>query len=356
LSSIAAGGSAPKTLVYKAYRQDWLDRRREEVLEPDLPIVDAHHHLYERPRPRYMLEELLADTSAGHNIVATVCMESSSMYRAAGPEHLKTVGETEFVNGVAAMAASGAYGPARLCAAIVGRVLLNTDTGLLRETLEGHIRAGNGRFRGVRQVAFWDEDPNVQPPNPERIPHLLARPDFRAGFALLEPLGLSFDVWVGFAQLDEAIALARDFPGTSMVMNHVGGPISIGRYAGRRDEVFTQWRSYMETLSRCPNVTMKLGGMGMRLFGFALDDQPDPPSSEQLAELWRPYMDTLIQLFGPKRCMFESNFPVDKGAFSYPVVWNAFKRIASGYSTEEKGRLFAGTAIDVYRIDLPSCD
>ena len=353
LPPLPGGRSAPKTLVYSAYRQDWLDRHHEQPLEPDLPIVDSHHHLFEQPRPRYMLEEQLADINSGHRIVATVFMQSSSMYRADGPEHLRLVGEVEFVNGYAAMAASGVYGPARLCAAIVGGARLDQDIGLAREALEAQIRAGNGRFRGVRQVAFWDADPNVQLPLPDRIPHLLADARFRTGFALLAPLGLSFDAWVSFAQLDEAISLARDFPGTSIVMNHVGGPISIGRFAGKREEVFREWRVKMEELARCPNVTMKLGGMAMRLFGFGFDEQPEPPTSEQLAEAWRPYMDTAIQLFGPQRCMFESNFPVDKGGCSFVVVWNAFKRITANYADAEKRSMFAGTAIEVYKLDLP---
>ena len=338
---------------YTAYRQDWLDRHVEEALDPTLPIIDTHHHLYERPRPLYLFEQLLADTRSGHHIAATVFVDCNSMYRVDGPEHLRCVGETEFANGYAAMSASGVYGPIRLCAGIVSFGNLHLGATLARETLEAQVRAGNGRFRGVRQMSTWDPDPVVQPPLPTRPPGLLLDKTFREGFAELAPLGLSFDSYLIHPQLVELIDLARSFPDTRIVLNHIGTPAAIGRFASQRAEVFKEWSASMHELARCHNVSVKIGGMGLRIMGFGLQEREEPPTSQDLATLWQPYVESVIQTFGPDRCMFESNFPPDRGAYSYGVVWNAFKRLSAGYSAEERRLLFAGTAARVYRLDVP---
>ena len=340
-------------LAYVAYRQEWLDLHREEAIEPALPIVDAHHHLYEKPRPRYLFADLLADAACGHNIVATVYMQSLSMYRQDGPEHLRSVGETEFANGYAAMAASGVYGPVRACAGIVGLGQLDIEPAKVGEALDAHIRAGNGRFRGVRHITFWDADPRVQPPSPDRTPGMLGDARFRAGFALLAPRRLSFDAYVCFPQLPELADLARRFPGTAIVLNHLGGPVGAGPYAAR-DAVFEQWSASLRDLARLPNVAVKIGGLGMRVMGFAFHDRDVPPTSMELAEAWKPWVEETIQSFGPGRCMFESNFPPDRGSFSYGVLWNAFKRLAVGYAAHERAELFSGTAARVYRLNLPA--
>lgn len=340
--------------AYVPYRQDWLDRHREEAIDPALPIVDPHHHFYDRPRPRFMFDDLLADTRQGHNIVATVYVESASMYRADGPEHLRCVGEVEFVNGYAAMSASGNYGDSRFCAGIVGGGKLNIGADKVRETLEALIRAGNGRLRGIRNSSTWDADPEVQPPTPDRPPGLLLDPRFREGFALLAPLGLSFDAYLYHPQIGDLADLARAFPGTGIVLNHIGAPLGLGVYASRREEVFKQWGASIRELAHCPNVTVKLGGLGMRMMGFDFHARENPPTSEQLAGAWKPYIETVIQAFGPERCMFESNFPPDRGSCSYGVMWNAFKRIAAGYADPERRHLFAGTAARIYRLDLPA--
>jgi L-fuconolactonase len=331
-------------------RQEWLDRRVEEILAPDLPIVDPHHHLWDRPGWRYLLDELLADLNSGHNIVATVFLQCRAMHRAGGPEPLRPVGETEFVNGVAAMSASGGFGPTRVCAGIVGHADLTLGAPV-REVLEAHLRAGGDRFRGIRHSNAWDA--SVPRPTNAPRPDLLAEADFRAGFAQLAPLGLSFDAWLYHPQIPELTALARAFPDTPIVLNHVGGPLGLGAYAGRRAEMIAAWSASIRDLATCPNVSVKLGGLGMPLTGLGFHEQAEPPSSERLAEASRPYFETCIAAFGTDRCMFESNFPVDKESFSYAVYWNACKRLTQGASATEKAALFSGSAARFYRIALP---
>jgi len=330
-------------------RQEWLDRRIEEILEPDLPIVDPHHHLWDRPGWRYLLDELLADLNSGHRIVATVFLQCGAMHRATGDVALRPVGETEFVNGVAAMGASGGYGPTQVCAGIVGHADLRLGVGV-DAVLEAHLRAGGGRFRGIRHGAARN-DTRPLPANAP-LPGLLADADFRAGFARLAPLGLSFDAWLHHAQIDALTALARAFPNTAIVLDHVGGPLGTGPYAGRREAEFARWTTSVRALATCPNVSVKLGGLGMPFTNLGLHDGPEPPSSEQLAAASRPYFEACIAAFGPDRCMFESNFPVDKESFSYAVYWNACKRLTHGASADEKAALFRRTAARFYRLEL----
>jgi L-fuconolactonase len=334
-------------------RNDWLARHQEAILEPELPIVDPHHHLVERPETgRYLLPELLTDTNSGHNIVATVYLEWLSMYRATGPAEMKPVGEVEFANGVAAMAASGTYGKTQVCAGIVGLADLSLG-GAVEQVLEAEIEAGGckgGRFKGIRYISATDPDQAAWGSPVTRPPGMLMQPKVREGFAKLAPLGLVFDAFMFHPQLGDLIDLARAFPQTPIVLDHVGGAIGLGRYKGKRDEVFAEWSGRIKELAGCPNVYVKLGGLGMRVFGFDVHEQPEPPSSEKLAGLWRPYTETCIAAFGAERCMFESNFPVDKGSGSYQVFWNAFKRIAAGCSPSEKTALFSGTASKFYRL------
>jgi len=331
-------------------RQDWLDRRREEIIEPDLPIVDPHHHLVDRPETgRYLLPELLADIATGHNITATVYLEWLSMYRAQGAAERRPVGEIEFANGVAAMAASGTYGKPRVCAGIVGYADLALGAPV-ETVLEAMIAAGGGRFRGIRFITASHPDQAAWGSAIIRPAGLLMAPKVREGFARLAPLGLSFDAWMYHTQLSELVDLARAFPATPIVLDHVGGAIGLGPYAGKRDEVFAEWSGRIRELAQCPNVHIKLGGLGMRMFGFDMHNGELPPSSEELAAAWRPYIETCIAAFGSERAMFESNFPVDKGSCSYTALWNAFKRIAAGYSAAEKAALFAGTASNFYKL------
>ena len=331
-------------------RADWLALRREGILEPELPIVDPHHHLVDRANTgRYLLDDLLADTGSGHNIAATVYLEWLSMYRVAGPAEMRPVGEVEFANGVAAMTASGLYGKTLVCAGIVAYADLLLGAAV-EPALEAMITAGGGRFRGIRYISASHPEEAARGSSVNRPAGLLMDPKVREGFARLHRLGLSFDAWMYHTQLGELIDLARAFPETPIVLDHVGGPIGLGPYAGKRDDVFAAWKASIGELARCPNAYIKLGGLGMRLFGFDVQDGEMPPSSEQLATLWRPYIETCIAAFGPDRAMFESNFPVDKGSGSYHVFWNAFKRIAAGCSAAEKTALFSGTASRFYRL------
>ena len=336
---------------YLPVRPDWLARVQEPILEPALPIIDAHHHLWDRPGFRYMVDDLLADCATGHNIVATLFMQCQVMYRADGPAAMKPVGEVEFVNGMAAIGAARQYGPTQICAAIIGHANLSLGAAV-RAVLEAEIQAGNGRFRGIRHLSAWDADASLLNPRSAPLPDLMMTAAFREGFAALAPLGLSYDAFVFHPQLPEVLDLARSFPQTRIILNHVGTPVGAGRHAGRRDAIFPGWQRDVRAIAACPNVTVKLGGLAMRTVGFDFPDQPDPPTSEQAAAAWRPYIETCIEAFGPARCMFESNFPVDKGGVSYPVCWNAFKRLASGASATEKAALFSGTAARVYNVPL----
>jgi predicted TIM-barrel fold metal-dependent hydrolase len=347
----ASGAAATPSPTYLPVRQDWLDRRREPILEPELAIVDPHHHLWDRPGWRYLLDELLADTGSGHNIVATVFVQARAMVRADGPVEMRPVGETEFVNGVAAMSASGIYGKTKVCAGIVGYADLTLGR-RVEPVLVALLRAGGDRFRGIRHITAWDGDESVRNPAYSPPPNLLADRTFREGFAVLGRLGLSFDAWLYHPQIAELTDLARAFPETRIVLNHVGGPIGIGAYAGKRKEVFAAWAASIKALAACPNVHVKVGGLGMRMGGFGFHEEAEPPSSETLAAAWRPYVETCIEAFGASRCMFESNFPVDKGSYSYPVFWNACKLLAKAASAGEKADLFADTAARFYRLDL----
>jgi L-fuconolactonase len=343
---------------------------REAILEPDLPIVDPHHHLWDRPAamlaglpppqhgfdkvtrrsPRYLLDEILADLNSGHNIRATVFVQCGAMYRAAGPAAMRPVGETEFVNGIAAMSASGIYGEARVCAGIVGHVDLTLGDAAA-EVLEAQVAAGDGRFRGIRHSASHDADSSVLGPLARTPAGLYEGKNFREGYAKLAPLGLSFDSWLLEPQLGELTDLARAFPGTPVILDHVGTPLGLASYEGRREERFPIWRESIRALAELPHVSVKLGGLAMAFCNFPsfLSDPPAP--STQLAEEWRPYIETCIEAFGVERCMFESNFPVDLGSCSYATLWNAFKVLAKAYSADEKTALFSGTATRVYRLE-----
>jgi L-fuconolactonase len=347
---------------------------RETILEPDLPIIDPHHHLWERMlpsmppgaappplhpflqvvfrRPRYLLHELLADLRSGHNVRATVFIECGAFYKAGGPVHLRSVGEVEFVNGVAAMTASGVYGDIRACAGIVG----NADCTLgdqVKEVLEALIGAGGERFRGIRHHAAYDADVNVLGPIARKEPGLYVSDAFRAGFRHLADYGLSFDAMLVEPQLPDLIDLARRFPNIPINLNHVGAPPGLASYEGRREERFPTWLANIEELAKSPNVSVKLGGLANPFCNFPSLQSNPPARSAQLAAEWAPYLEACIEAFGPQRCMFESNYPVD-GSCDYDVLWNAFKVFAKGYSADEKTALFSGTAAKVYRLDLPA--
>ena len=329
-------------------RDQWLAQVTEDVLEPDLPICDPHHHLWDHPGRRYLIDELLADTGSGHRVVSTVFVECASMYRAGGPAALRPVGETEFVNGVAAMSASGRYGPTRVAAGIVGFADLTLGE-RVGETLDAHL-AASSRFRGIRHAAGWDASDDIRNSHTNPPPGLYLDKTFRRGFAELARRGLSFDAWLYHPQIAELTDLARAFPDTTIVLDHFGGPLGIGPYEGRRAEILAGWRTVIRELAACPNVVAKLGGLVMSINGFGFHKRARPASSAELLEATRDFHLHAIDCFGAQRCMFESNFPVDKVSCSYAVLWNSFKRLASGFSAADKAALFHDTAARVYRV------
>ena len=349
-SPAPAGGAfnAPSNPRYFP-NQAWLAKRREDIIEPALEIVDPHHHLWDRDEHRYLINELLADTGSGHNITQTVFIECGAMYRASGPVEMRPVGETEFVNGTAAMSASGRYGPSRLCAAIVGHADLRLGDGVSR-VLEAQIAAGDGRFRGIRHSVTWDASSTLSRPRTNPPEGQMFDTTWRAGFVRLAPLNLTFEAWMYHPQLPDLVDLARAFPGTTIILNHVGGPVGIGPYKGKESETFAQWKTSINELAKSPNVVVKLGGLGMLMGMFDFYEREMPPSSADLASAYKPYIETCIAAFGVDRSMFQSNFPPDGASSSYPVLWNAFKRLAAGYSASEKAMLFSGTAKRVYRL------
>jgi predicted TIM-barrel fold metal-dependent hydrolase len=327
-----------------AVRPDWLALRPEAALEPALPIIDPHHHLWDRAGNPYLMPDLLADIrDSGQNITGTVYIECKSRYRPEGDPLLAPLGETEFV---VEQAAQGAHGA---CTGIVGHIDLRAGA-RAAEALQAQIETGQGRFKGVRHSSSWHPDPAAKGSTTSPPPGLLLDAEFRAGFACLAPLGLSFDAWLFHTQLGDLRDLADAFPETRIVLDHVGGPLRIGPYEHRQAHVMREWRDGMRALAALPNVHVKLGGFGMRLFNCDCYGQALPPSSEHLAEAWRPYIEWCVQMFGAGRCMFESNFPVDKGACSYGALWNAYKRVTAGWSADERAALFAGTATRFYRL------
>lgn len=329
--------------------QSWLDQQNEDTLEPDLPICDPHHHFWDRPGSRYLLDELLADTQSGHNVRSTVFVECLSMYSADLQKQHRPVGETEFVQGIAAQSASGDYGEMRAAAGIIGfaDLLLGHE---IQQTLEFHQQASPNRFRGIRHSCSWDASDAIRNSHTNPPAHLYLEKKFREGFSQLEKMNMVFDSWLYHSQLPELISLARAFPEQTIILDHVGGPLGIGPYQGKSAEVFESWKKDIQALALCQNVYVKLGGLGMAINGFEWHKKDRPPSSKQLAETNTPFIMTCIEAFGIDRCMFESNFPVDKISASYNTLWNSFKRVSQGFSESEKAKLFHDNAVRVYRL------
>jgi predicted TIM-barrel fold metal-dependent hydrolase len=334
---------------------DWLALTPEPTLEPELPICDPHHHFWDFriariPYQRYLLHELVADLNSGHNVRSTVFIEARAMYRADGPEEMRPVGEVEFVQGLAAASASGLYGPGRAAAAIVGHANLNLGA-RVEPVLAALQAASPNRFRGIRHSVTWDPHPEVENTAAYNMQGQLASDQFRAGARVLARMGLSLEGWLYFPQLPELADFAKAVPDLPIILNHIGGLMRVGPYANRDDEVLATWRRGIAAVAACPNVTIKLGGMGMPRTGFDWHTRQTPIGSEELAAAMTPFITYCIEQFGPNRCMFESNFPVDKVSYSYNVLYNAFKRLSKGYSAAERAAMFHDTAARVYRTD-----
>lgn len=328
----------------------WASPGAEPALEADLPIIDPHHHLWDDERGRYLIDEYVADIG-GHNVVATVYAQYRAMYRADGPAEMKPVGEVEFINGLAAASASGRYGAIRVAEAIIAHAdLLRGDDVL--PVLEALIAAGNGRLRGIRHGATWD-DGAAGHGRAFAPRHMLADPAFHRGFAHLAPLGLNFDAWLFYAQLPDLEGLLARFPETVATLDHVGGILGVAPHIDR-GEVFAAWRESIGRLARFPNLNVKIGGLGMLYCGWDFHLRDVPPGSEELAAAWRPYVEACIEAFGIDRCMFESNFPMDKQSCAFSALWNAFKRITAAYSDAEKAALYHDNAVRTYRLPRPT--
>lgn len=332
-------------------RKQWRDQVVETAIEPELPIVDSHHHLW-TPSPfpaweTYGPVELIDDVAnSGHNIVATIYTDSHYNYRDHGPEHLRLVGETEYAEEVRLEGLRIGGKAAGICAAISGHAdLLQGEK--VGEVLDAHI-AASPVFRGIRYMTAFDSA--LPPVYGATEPEIMARPEFRKGFAELVRRDLTFDAWMFFPQLPELIELAQEFPKARIVLDHTGGCIGVGPYAERRDESFAQWKANMGALAAMPNVSVKLGALNMALTGMVPVDDEKPFTSEQTALRQRDHILTTIDLFGSERCMFESNFPVDMHYISYTVLWNAFKTITHDLSAQERTNLFSETAKRVYQI------
>jgi len=293
------------------------------------------------------MPELAADLESGHNIIATVFAECHSMYRKEGPKAERSLGETEFVRGQAAMSASGTFGRAGACDVMFGNVDLTLGSAV-EPIIEQHIAASGGRFRGVRISSGWHADEKVG--NVTEQPNLLIDPRVSEAAAVLSRMGLSLDCWLYHPQLDEVAQLADAHPALTIILNHVGSPILGGPYRGKSEEVFKDWKAAIIQISRRQNVFVKLGALPIRMPSFG-GDRSVPPGSEEVAAAWRPWMETCIEAFGPTRSMYESNFPVQKRWCSYQVCWNAFKRISASASASEKADLFAGAAARAYRLE-----
>lgn len=333
-------------------REDWLARHAEEPIEPHLPIVDAHHHCMAYPGLRYYEAELLADIAAsGHNVIATVHAETGGRGRGCSPDApdvLRPVGETEALVAEALKLPPDAP---KVSLGIVGFADLHLGAAV-GETLDAHIAAGQGRFKGIRQITPWDADLSLTPEFLHKPARQLAMPKFREGLAELVSRGLSFDAWIYGPQIPELADLADAFPQATIVLDHCGTPAMQGVYARDRDGAFRAWAGAIRDLAKRENVVCKLGGLAKWICNAAFHEWPEPPASVNLATAWLPYIDVCIAEFGPARCMFESNFPQEKPSCSYGIFWNACKRMAEGASAAEKAMLFSGTAARVYRLPL----
>jgi L-fuconolactonase len=327
----------------------WRALTVEPTLEPDLPICDPHHHLWQREADdKYLLNEVLADIDCGHNIVSTVFIEFRTQYHADGPQELKRVGETEFVERLAAQSASGSHGKTRIAAGIIASADLLMGAEVAR-TLEGHL-AASPRFRGIRHSAAWIPDAAAVGMRVGAPEGLLSDTRYRQGYAQLKRYNLIYDGWQLMTQLPDVIDIARTYPDQILVLNHMGGILGVGQYGERHDEYFAAWKKNITEAATLPNIVCKIGGLGTPRCGLGWSERPKPPSSEEIAKGSEPWFLHCIEQFGVARCMFESNFPVDRASFSYHLLWNAFKRVSAKFSPSERAGLFHDNATRIYRI------
>jgi len=330
-------------------RFEWLALRIESAVNPDQAIIDAHHHLWNRNDSTYLATELLADTGTSHKVTHTVFVECRSKWDRAANAAMAPVGETRFVAGEAAEMAErdGAD-----IGAIVGHADLTLGEGV-RNVLMAHDDAGAGLFRGIRHSTAWSDDQLLHNAHTGSYEHMMGTSEFRAGAEVLASMGFTFDAWLYHPQITELVALAQSVPDLRIVLDHLGGPLGVGSYASQRDQVRADWQAAMTAAASCKNIVLKVGGIGMdNVYGTGWTELAAPPSSEEVAAYWSDDVRWCIDTFGPHRCMFESNFPVDRASLPYSVLWNSLQIMAAGYSADEQDLLFSGTAASTYRIDL----
>jgi predicted TIM-barrel fold metal-dependent hydrolase len=329
-----------------ASRDDWLAQVRETILDPDREIVDPHHHLWDRGGSQYLLEHLWSDTESGHKVSETMFVECRAGYLDDGPEHLRPIGETRFVTEIAEASAET---PDR---ATIAGIVAHADLAhpALDETLNAHEDASHGLFRGIRHAGA--HEPHADALRiPGRAPKGLYFDEaYRAGVARLGERGLTFDTWHYHHQNQDFVQLAKSVPGTTMVLDHFGTPLGVGPYSGRRTEIFAAWKDDIAAIAECPNVVAKVGGLAMPDNGFGWEARDTPATSDEFVAAQAPYYHHALACFGPERCMFESNFPVDRTSISYPVLWNGLKKIAANYDDAAQDQLFSGTARRTYRL------
>lgn len=333
---------------------EWLDITKEEIIEPSLPICDPHHHYWDKrteriPYGRYLLHELLEDIS-GHNITSTVFIEARAMYSADLEKDYKPVGEVEFVDGLSAASSSGIYGNSRASASIIGHANLNLGDDV-EPVLESLLEASPRRFKGIRHIVAWDTDKDVGSVTVYNLEEQMNTENFIKGAKILSKMGLSFDSWMYFHQLPQLLSLAKEVPDLPIMIDHIGGLLLVGKYANDKEEVIKTWEKNISDLAECPNVQIKLGGLGMPITGHDWHQREIPVSSDELANQMKFYLDFCIEKFGTQRGMFESNFPVDKVSFSYDVLYNAFKKYSKEFSNSERSALFHDNAINFYKVE-----
>lgn len=322
----------------------------KEIVEPALSIIDAHHHLFDRPNRRYLLDEFRSDATSGHDVIASVYVETRAMVRVTGPEALRPIGEIEFANGEAARSAADQSG-VQACAGIVGFADLTLGRSVA-PLLDRALESAPERFKGVRQVTI---DHHTETPfalmTTRPVSGILDHPRFAEGFSQLAPRGLSFDAAVFHHQMPRLARLADAFPDTTIILNHIGHAVAMAEDGESPQSVFPSWKANLRALSSRQNVICKISGLGMALWGFPHRAE-DSPHHGALAATWRPYVETAIEAFGVERCMMASNYPMDSFSCDYVTLWNALKTSVSGASDDEKRQLFAETARDTYRLDV----
>jgi predicted TIM-barrel fold metal-dependent hydrolase len=328
-------------------RDEWLALVREEIIDPEQKIIDPHHHLWRRPDGNhYLLENLHGDTGSGHNVLQTVFVECHAEYRSDGPEHMRPVGETEFV---AEQAAQSEATDGATIAGIVAHADLRLGDAV-EEVLNAHEEASGGRFRGIRDALSHAEQPDVLTIAGRAPAGLASNPDFRKGVKKLGAMGYSYDTWHYHYQNKEFYELAKACSDTPMILDHFGTPLGVGPYASQQAEIKAQWRKDIAAIAECDNVVAKLGGLAMPDNGFGFEQKELPPTSDEFVEAQREYYLHAIDCFGPERCMFESNFPVDRLSISYHVLYNGLKKIVADFSQDEKDAMFYQTAARIYRL------